>query len=352
MAIRNRKKLGSPPGSVIFTGKQKMDEVLIHYLEYNEEKFKKINPENQSIEAFHHPTDEFVQWYDIRGLHDVAIINNIGTTFKLHPLILEDIVDTQQRPKYDEYDDGIIIILKALSFDTETNTVKTEQVSIYLGQGFLLSFQENKTDLFHLVRDRVHAGKGRIRRKNADYLIYALLDSIMDHYYTVLDEIELVIEKLESSILNKPNQNSKGEIHHLKQEMLTVRKTIAPLREAISRFSKSEHDLISDNTKVFLRDLYDHNVQLLDTTETYRDMLNSLQDLYLSEISFKMNQVMQMLTLITSVFVPLSFLAGLYGMNFEYIPELQVKYGYFVLIGVMFLIGGSMLYFFKRKNWF
>jgi len=352
MAQSNRKKTGLPPGSVVFTGKKKVDKVLINYLEYNEDNIKEVNPENHIIDTFHEPEDSLVQWYDIRGLHDVNIINKIGTTFKLHPLILEDIVDTQQRPKYEEYDEGIVVVLKALSFDSNAVKVRAEQVSIYLGTNFLLSFQEDETDLFQLIRDRVHAGKGRIRKKNADYLIYALLDSIMDNYYTVLDQIELIIENLESSILNDPGKNSKGEIHHLKQEMLVIRKTIAPLREAISRFSKSEHELISDNTKIFLRDLYDHNIQLLDTAETYRDMLNSLQDLYLSEISFKMNQVMQVLTLITSIFVPLSFLAGLYGMNFEYIPELTFKYGYFVLLIVMFIIGGSMLYYFKKEKWF
>jgi len=352
MAQSNRKKTGLPPGSVVFTGKKKVDKVLINYLEYNEDNIKEVNPENHIIDTFHEPEDSLVQWYDIRGLHDVNIINKIGTTFKLHPLILEDIVDTQQRPKYEEYDEGIVVVLKALSFDSNAVKVRAEQVSIYLGTNFLLSFQEDETDLFQLIRDRIHAGKGRIRKKNADYLIYALLDSIMDNYYTVLDQIELIIENLESSILNDPGKNSKGEIHHLKQEMLVIRKTIAPLREAISRFSKSEHELISDNTKIFLRDLYDHNIQLLDTAETYRDMLNSLQDLYLSEISFKMNQVMQVLTLITSIFVPLSFLAGLYGMNFEYIPELTFKYGYFVLLSVMFIIGGSMLYYFKKEKWF
>ncbi len=352
MKKKSRKKTGLPPGSIVFTGKRKIDQVHINYLEFNEEKFAEVSPENQSIKSFHRPVDGLVQWYDIRGLHDVEIISRIGNTFELHPLILEDIVDTQQRPKYEEYDDGIVVVIKALSFDPATVSVKTEQVSFYLGPGFLLSFQEAETDLFQQIRDRIRTSKGRIRKKYTDYLVYALLDSVMDNYYVILDEIEAVIEKLEANILTNPGKTIKGEIHQLKQEMLIVRKTIAPMREAISRFSKTEHELISDNTKVFLRDLYDHNVQLLDTAETYRDMLNSLQDLYLSEISFKMNEVMQMLTLITSIFVPLSFLAGLYGMNFQYIPELQFRYGYFILLGVMVLIGGSMLYFFKKEKWF
>ncbi len=352
MAKKTRKKLGLPPGSLVFTGKQKIDKVLINYLEYDQENYRTESPENDSFATLHQPVDNLVQWYDIRGLHDLEVIQKLGTTFHLHPLVLEDIADTQQRPKYEEYDNGIIIILKALTFNTTEIRVKTEQISVYLGPDFLLSFQEDKTDLFHLIRERIRLSKGRIRKKHADYLVYTLLDIIMDSYYIILDKIELEIEKLETNIIENQDKNCKSEIHQLKQEMMKIRKCIAPLREAISRFSKSEHDLISENTKVFLRDLYDHNVQLLDTTENYRDMLNSLQDLYLSEISFRMNEIMQMLTLITSIFVPLSFLAGLYGMNFEYIPELHFKHGYFILLAVMFLISGSMLYYFKKAKWF
>ena len=350
MAKRIRKKIGLPPGSVIFTGKRKVDKIDIHYLEYDAEKYTQDQLDNQSITNFHQPVGDLIQWYDIRGLHDTDLLQAFGTTFGIHTLVLEDVADTFQRPKYDEYESGIALILKALKFDPIKMEVKTEQISIYQGKDFVLSFQEDETDLLKVVRERIQSGKGRIRTKKADYLTYALLDTIMDSYYVVLDQMEQCIEQLEFDILEGGNMNHRGRIHHLKQEMLKVRKAIGPLREAISRFSKSEHEMIFDNTKMYIRDLYDHNVQLLDTTETYRDMLTSLQDLYLSEISFKMNQVMQVLTVITTIFVPLAFLSGLYGMNFEYMPELHWKYGYFVLLAVMVVIAGSLLFWFKKKG--
>ncbi len=352
MAKRNRKKAGLPPGSIIFTGKKKIDKIDIHYLEYNEQDYKVIDHDNHSISELFQASENYIQWYDIRGLHDVELIQAIGDSFKIHPLILEDVVDTHQRPKYEEFDNGIIIIIKALTFDPVQTKILSEQVSLYMGPGFVLSFQEKEDDLFNALRNRIHLNKGRIRKRGADYLAYALIDIIMDSYYIVLDELELYIEKLEANILEQSDANIKGQIHQVKQEMLIVRKAIAPLREAISRFAKSENELIDDNTKLYIRDLYDHNVQLLDMTETYRDMLNSLQDLYLSEISFKMNQVMQVLTVITTIFVPLAFLSGLYGMNFENMPELHWKYGYFVLLTVMASIAIGSLVWFKKKGWF
>lgn len=285
-------------------------------------------------------------------MHDSNLIQLLGKTFELHPLILEDVVDIHQRPKFEEYENGIFIVIRALSFDRQAVKIKTEQIAIYFRKGLLLSFQETESDLFAAVRNRVHSGKGRIRRKGADYLSYALLDNIVDHYYIVLDEVENVVEGLEEELLTNPGHSIKEKIHSLRKELLVVRKSIAPLREAISRFSKSENDLIEESSVVFIRDLYDHTVQIMDMVETYRDMLNGLQDLYISEISFKMNQVMQVLTIITTIFVPLSFLCGLYGMNFDNMPELHFKYGYFILLGVMLLIALGSLIFFKRKKWF
>ena len=352
MPRKVRKKVGLPPGSIVFTGKKKVDTIQLSYLEYNPTICNETNLSNQTISKFHQPVAEFIQWYDVRGLHDTELIKNIGETFSIHTLVLEDIADPAQRPKFEEYNTGIAIILKALKFDTEQSKVITEQVSIFLGDGFVLSFQEDETDLFVAIRTRLTTGKGQIRTKGADYLTYALIDCLMDNYFIVLDNIEEQIESIEKNILESKGNNNKGQIHQLKQEMLIVRKAISPLREANSRFSKSEHHLIESDTKKYVRDLYDHNVHLMDTVDTYRDMLTSLQELYLSEISFKMNQVMQVLTLITTIFVPLSFLAGLYGMNFEYIPELKFKYGYFLLLFVMFCMVVGLLIYFKKKKWF
>jgi len=242
-------------------------------------------------------------------------------------------------------------VFRALSFDKNKKKVIGEQIALYFKKGLVLTFQEDHTDIFATVRQRIHAGKGKIRQRGADYLGYALTDSIVDNYFIVLDQVEEEIEILEDSLLTAPESSSKADIHQLKKEVIRIRKTIAPLREAISRFSKSENELIEPSTEHFVRDLYDHTIQIMDVVDSYRDMLNGLQDLYISEISFKMNQVMQVLTIITTIFVPLSFLAGLYGMNFEHIPELHHPNGYFILIGVMFLIAVGLLFWFKNKRW-
>ena len=349
---RKRKESGLPPGSVVFTGNQKVDKVDIHHLQYDEKRLEDNIFNNQSEIAFESSLEELVDWYDMRGLHDTNLLESIGKTFEIHSLILEDIADVRQRPKFEEYEKGIFVIVRAFSFDKIDKKVKAEQVAIYFRKGLLISFQENESDLFEAVRKRVHAGHGKVRSKGSDYLAYALLDNIIDNYFVVFDEIQDVMEDLEEKLLDNPDSSIKGEIHHLKKELLVVRKSISPLREAISQFSKIESPHVEENTTMYVRDVYDHTIQIMDLNETQRDILNGMQDLYISEISFKMNQVMQVLTIITTIFVPLSFLAGLYGMNFEVIPELKYKNGYFVLLGVMFLILVGSLMFFKKKKWF
>ncbi len=348
---KRRKKIGLPPGSVVFTGNQKVEKINLHYLQYDAEYLEEKTLDNHKNITFHQSPEEKVDWYDLRGLHDTELIELLGKTFQIHPLILEDIADIHQRPKFDEYESGNFIVLRALSFDKSHLKIKTEQVALFFRKGLLFSFQETESDLFEAVRQRIQSSKGKVRQRGADYLCYALLDNITDQYYIVLDEMETIIETLEDDLLKNPDNSIKERIHHLKKELLIVRKSVAPLREAIARFAKSESNLIEENSAVFIRDLYDHTVQIIDMVETYRDALNGLQDLYLSEISFKMNQVMQVLTIITTIFVPLSFLAGLYGMNFDNIPELHFKYGYFILLGVMFIIGTGFLLWFRKKKW-
>lgn len=343
------RKTGLPPGTLIFTGDKKVEESHVTLVQFNvegqifEQHLKETlpTPEEGSL----------VSWYDIRGLHNVELIQAIGERFNIHPLVLEDVLDTQQRPKFEEHDGGFFLTVQALSFDKESMEVKTEQVAIYTGDGYLISFQENEDDLFSAIRERIQSGRGKIKKRGADYLAYALADNIVDHYYVLLDQIEEVLDELEGEILSNPNSKGKQRIHNLKLQSILLRKTVSPLREAIGRFSRSDSPLIAETTGIFIRDLYDHTIQVLDTIETYRDVMSGLYDLYLSEISFKMNNIMRLLTIISTIFIPLTFLAGIYGMNFEYMPELQWRYGYFVIWGIMILIALGLIYLFRRKNW-
>lgn len=346
-----KKRAGLPPGSVVFTGDQKVEKVSIHQLLFNANKLEEKEWSNHNSIKASVGDAAFVNWFDIRGLHDTALLEAIGQFFKVHPLALEDVADVRQRPKFEEYEAGNFILLKALHFDEKSASITTEQVSIYFNSHSLVSFQEDKDDLFIHIRKRLHAAKGKIRTRGTDYLAYALMDSLVDHYYIVLDKVELQIENLELEIQQKPSSASKARIYALKQQLLTMRRSVVPLRETINRFSRSESELLSDSSDVFLRDLYDHVVHVMDILENYRDLLNGLHDLYLTEISFQQNKVMQLLTVITTIFVPLSFLAGLYGMNFDYMPELHFQYGYFILLGVMGIVFVGALWYFKRKKW-
>tara|TARA_B110000091_G_scaffold18965_1_gene17857 strand:+ start:561 stop:1616 length:1056 start_codon:yes stop_codon:yes gene_type:complete len=347
----HRKKIGLAPGSVIFTGDRKVDKVLIHYMQYDEENSIDKEIDSHSENIFNASPLDKVNWYDVRGIHDTKLIELFGKNFSIHPIVLENIVDVNQRPKFEEYDKGIFIALRALSFNKKKNEVQKEHVVIYFNNGLIITFQETESDLFEAVRKRILSSSVRIRQRETDYLAYALLDVIVDKYYIVLEEMEDVIENLEEKMLVEQNIKDKNKIHHLKKELLIMRKSVAPLREAIGQFSKTESSFVQNNSQAFIRDLYEHTVQIMDSIDSSRDILNGLQDLFISEISFKMNKVMQLLTLISVIFIPLTFLAGIYGMNFDNIPELHYRYGYHILLGVMFVIFILLLVFFKRKKW-
>lgn len=345
---RKRKQPGLVPGSVIFTGEQRLEKAEINVLRYNLEEIEEFRITDRfegEIES------EKVTWVDVRGVHDVDVLARIGNRLSIHPLILEDIADTHQRPKFEEYDQGYFVILRAYRFSESDGSIEQEQVSLYVKDNLVLSFQEDARDVFTGVRDRLLNNKGRIRNRSSDYLCYALMDNVIDYYFHILDKVEEVIDDLESEISDQPSHLTKSRIHKLRRELLTLRKGISPLREAVSRFMKSEHPSVNQNTWLFMRDLYDHTVQSMEMVETYRDTLSGMQDLYLSEISFRMNSVMQVLTIISTIFIPLTFLAGVYGMNFDYIPELHYRYGYFILLGVMVLIALILLRLFRKKNW-
>ena len=348
---KHKNKRGLAPGSVVFTGNRKVEHVLIHHLQYDANDFSEHVIESASKSSLKKSITEKVDWYDIRGMHDTDLVVFLGNTFDIHPLVQESIVDINQRPKFEEYPKGLFIVLRSLKFDAIEMKIKKEHVAIYFNNGLLASFQETESDLFEFVRKRIQSDKSRIRTRGADYLAYALIDEIVDNYYVVLEDIENQIQQLEDIMLVELNDLSKNDIHRMKRELLVLRKSISPLREAIANFSKTDSDFVQESSFVFIRNLYENTIQVMDTVDSYRDVLNGLQDLFITEVSFKMNKVMQLLTIISVIFIPLTFLAGIYGMNFENIPELKYKYSYFILWGVMITILAIMIYYFRKKKW-
>lgn len=347
---RRSRKTGLPPGTLVHIGERKAEKARITVIDYDEKEF--LEKEVASIEdSFPFKETATVTWINIDGVHELDVIEKIGTRFGLHPLILEDIVNTGQRPKMEDFGDYIYFVLRMLIFDEKRKEVKTEQVSLILGPNFVISFQESEGDVFDPVRDRIRKGKGRLRRMGADYLAYALMDALVDNYFIVLERLGEQIESIEEELVADPGQETLHEIHTLKREMIFLRKSVWPLREVISGMERVESALIKDQTDVFLRDLYDHTIQVIDTVETYRDMLSGMLDMYLSSVSNRMNEVMKVLTIIATIFIPLTFIAGIYGMNFKFMPELEWPSGYFVVWGVMLFIGACMVVFFKRKKW-
>ena len=343
-----RKKAGAPPGTMVYTGQRQTEDVYMHLTQYHGSFFD-IQTAQDEIPV--PQTEQATLWYDMRGLHDIALVERLGKEHGMHPLALEDVVDVQQRPKMEVFEQGVLIVIKAFAFEPTTRDLSVEQVSIYLTEGTVLTFQEDVGDLFKSVRKRLETSSGRIRSRGADYLAYALVDNIVDKYFTVIDQIEGELDKLEDIIMRKPEMSTKSKIHDLRLALLTLRKSISPLRELMNRFSDTESKLITADTQVYVADLRDHVIQITDLVETYRDVTNGLYDLYVSEISFRMNSVMQTLTIVSTIFIPLSFLVGVYGMNWEYMPELRTRYGYFVLWGVMICVILGMLGWFRSRRW-
>jgi magnesium transporter len=294
---------------------------------------------------------ELVAWININGIHDIALVEAVGECFGLHPMILEDIVNSSQRPKCEEFDDYLFIAMKMLAFVETTSKLESEHVSLILGSSFVISFLEDEGDVFDAIRHRIRTGGGRIRTMKADYLAYCLMDAIVDHYFLAVERIGDRVEMYEERILTDPQPNDIQEIHRFKRELLPLRKAVWPLREVLGAIAKSDSQLLRPETRVFWRDLYDHTVQVIDMVETSRDILASLHDAYLSSLSNRMNEVMKILTIISTIFIPLTFIVGVYGMNFDFMPELKWRLGYFVVWGVMLAIGISLYVFFKRRKW-
>lgn len=348
MASKKRKKAGLPPGTLIYTGKMTGGQPKVHLLQYNEELIR----EDFGADRLPEPkAGSLVTWYDVRGLSNIRLIEELGRRFDIHPLVLEDVLNTQQRPKLEEYPGGIFLILEAMSWDPEELMVKDEQVSLYVTKNQVISFQEDEEDLFTGIRERLHLAAGRVRQRGADYLAYALMDYIVDHYYAILDHLEDALSMVEQEILTNPEAATKGRIHRLRMCVLRLRKASGPTREAINRLYRIDHPVFREETAIFIRDLYDHLAQINDTIDNFRDIINGLYDLYLSEISSRVNSVIQVLTIVSTIFIPLTFLVGVYGMNFDYMPELHGRYSYYALWIIMFLIFVGQLIYYRKKKW-
>ena len=305
---RSSKTIGLPPGSLVHIGEKKTDEVKMTIIDYSENHFDEKEIENVE-ECFSFKNEKNVSWINIDGVHQLDIIEKIGKCFSLHPLVLEDVVNTSQRPKIEDYDDYMYIVLKMLYHSEVENEIKAEQVSLILGKNYVISFQESEGDVFNHVRDRIRKSKGRISKMGADYLAYALLDAIIDNYFIILEKIGEIVEDIEEELVDNPTPETIQSIHNLKREMIFLRKSVWPLREVISGLQRGESKLVQKSTGIYLRDMYDHTIQVIDTIETFRDMISGMMDIYMSSVSNKMNEVMKVLTIFAAIFIPLTYLS-------------------------------------------
>lgn len=345
---KRSKKSGLPPGTLVHIGERKAEKVTITTFHYS-----RTGCEEQQLEQSDRlmaPVDESVLWINVGGVHKVEVVEAIGKQFSLHPLLLEDVANTDQRPKLDDYEAYVFLVMKMLSL-TDRQEIAVEQVSLVLGRNYVLSFQENGTDVFQPVRERLRGGKGRLRQSGADYLLYALVDAIVDQYFAVLEMLGEKIEALQQTVVADPQPETLKDIHALKRQLLFLRRAVWPLRDVMNNLSRSDCPFLQQPTKVFFRDVYDHVVQIVDTIETLREMVSACLDIYLSSVSYRLNAVMRVLTVITTIFMPLSFIASIYGMNFEHMPELRSEWGYPVVLVVMLAVGITMLVLFKNKRW-
>jgi magnesium transporter len=342
-------RIGLPPGTIPQNVRPSDKEVLVTVIDYDATHFQEKTFDKIS-ECFPFRDTKTVTWINVDGLGNPELIEDLGKCFSIHPLILDDIFNTGQRPKMEDLEEYIYLTLKMLTYIEETKAIKIEHISMVIGQNFLISFQEDIGDVFDPVRERIRKD-GRIRKFGPDYLAYGLIDSIVDNYFSVMEKLEEQVEDLEAELVTNPTQDSLHKINRLKKDMIFLRKSVWPLREVINNLERSESKLIAESTKIYLRDVYDHTIQVIDALETFRDMVSGMIDIYLSGLSYKMNEIMKVLTLIATIFIPLTFVVGLYGMNFRNMPEIEWEYGYYTVLVVMALMVIGMLTYFRKKKW-
>jgi len=347
---KRKHSLGQPPGTLVHVGERKTLKVKLTMTDYNEQVCTEeiIRTVEECYSFMGKPS---VTWLNIDGLHNLEVFSELGKHFNIHPLVLEDILNTEQRPKMEDFEHYLFIILKMIYYKEKEERIEQEQVSLILGPSFVISFQEKEGDVFDVVRDRIKKSKGRIRKMGADYLAYSLIDAIVDNYFMVMEKFGERMELLEDELVENPIPPTSQMLHGLKRELIFLRNSVWPLREIINGLIRGDSRLLNKSTIIFIRDLYDHTVQVLDSVEIFREMITGMLETYLSSLSNKMNSTMKILTIIATIFIPLTFIAGIYGMNFSYIPELQWRWGYPVVWGVMLGIAGFMIILFKKKKW-
>lgn len=346
------KQIGLDPGTLIYTGEKEKEPIKFKVFEYDEETFSEV--EYQNIERiFQYKQSGKRVWINVDGVHNIEIMEKIQNHFNIHPLAMEDMLHTTQRPKVEEYDNYLFIVLRMFFYNDESRELKNEQVSIILSENYIISFLEDVGDVFDPVRDRIRKAGTKIRKNGVDFLAYSIIDSVVDSYFHILEQIGEEIEELEDRLVLNTQKEDIQLVHRMRRNMILLRKSVWPLREVISSLQRNEHNVIKSSTLIYLRDVYDHIIQIIDTIESYRDMIVGMLDVYLSSTSNKLNEVMKVLTIISTLFIPLTFLAGVYGMNFRRFPELEMDWMYpwgFWLITIVLIIG--MLIFFRRKKWF
>jgi len=341
------KKAGLSPGTLVYTGTNTGD-IRIRLIDYDEKNFEENNLKNIE-ESFPFKATPTVTWINIDGIHDTNLIEKIGKHFDIHPIVLEDILTTNQRPKFEDFGSYFFAVLKMIT--THENKIECEQVSLIVAENYIISFQEREGDVFDAIRKRIKNPDGKHRKMGTDYLAYSLVDAIVDNYFVILENYGERIEDIENELMENPNKKIVQTIHHLKGEMISLRKAVWPLRDMITSMERGDSKLIKQKTKIYLRDVYDHTIQIIESVETYRDMIAGMIEIYLTNVNNRMNEIMKVLTVIATIFIPLTFIVGIYGMNFKYMPELIWEFGYpLVLIG-MLVVSLVMVVFFRRKKW-
>jgi magnesium transporter len=356
--LKKSKLIGQPPETILYEGTRVDGKAKITIFDYSETSF--IEKETQDVqECLPFKDKSTVTWINVDGIHRIDILENLTSCYLVHHLVLEDILNINQRPKAEDFGEYIYIVAKMLFYDEKRVDISEEQVSFILGKEFLISLQEEREgDVFDLIRQRIRGGEGRIRKMGPDYLAYALLDSIIDSYFVILEKIGEKIEEIEESLVTEPRPSTLQSINKLKKDLIFLRKSVWPLREVVHTITQTESPLIKEQTVVYFRDIYDHIIQAVDTIEAYRDTVSGMLDIYLSSISYRLNEVMKVLTIIATIFIPLTFIAGIYGMNFNVsrspfnMPELNWRFGYFFALFIMLAMATAMIVYFKKKRWF